>query len=168
MEWDHGRLKAPRRPMRGVKTRSARTIFGGHAFVQNLVGTPRLCRHPIRAAGIEVSPRRSVRSRSRVSGGLDLVPNSSSMGLHETATATVGRSRWKLGRAGVVTRRRRGPAGNQADAPKVITRDPRSLENPGRPSTLPPLRAAGFDERHCWACTSRRGGRRPSRGRSAL
>ena len=72
------------------------------------------------------------------------------------------RARW------VVTRRRRGPAGNQADTPKVITRDPRSLENPGRPSTLPPLRAAGFDERHCWACTSRRGGRRPSRGRSAL
>ena len=37
MECDHGKLKARLRPMRGLKTfRSARTIIGGHAFVQNL------------------------------------------------------------------------------------------------------------------------------------
>jgi transposase-like protein len=37
MECDHGRLKACLRPMRGLKTiQSARTIIGGHAFIQNL------------------------------------------------------------------------------------------------------------------------------------
>ena len=37
MECDHGKLKARLRPMRGLKTfRSARTIIGGHAFIQNL------------------------------------------------------------------------------------------------------------------------------------
>ena len=37
IEADHGRLKARLRPMRGLKrTRSARTIAAGHAFVQNL------------------------------------------------------------------------------------------------------------------------------------
>jgi transposase-like protein len=37
VEADHGRLKAQLRPMRGLKRfASARTIFAGHAFVQNL------------------------------------------------------------------------------------------------------------------------------------
>jgi IS6 family transposase len=37
IEADHGRLKARRRPMRGLKRqRSARTLAAGHAFVQNL------------------------------------------------------------------------------------------------------------------------------------
>jgi IS6 family transposase len=37
VEADHARLKARRRPMRGLKTiRSARTIVAGHAFVQDL------------------------------------------------------------------------------------------------------------------------------------
>jgi transposase, IS6 family len=37
MECDHGRLKARLPPMRGLKTfRSARTIVGGHAFIQSL------------------------------------------------------------------------------------------------------------------------------------
>jgi transposase, IS6 family len=37
VEADHGRLKARLRPMRGLKRfPSARTIFAGHAFVQNL------------------------------------------------------------------------------------------------------------------------------------
>jgi transposase, IS6 family len=37
VEADHGRLKARLRPMRGLKRfASARTIFAGHAFVQNL------------------------------------------------------------------------------------------------------------------------------------
>jgi transposase, IS6 family len=37
VEADHGRLKAPLRPMRGLKRyRSARTLAAGHAFVQNL------------------------------------------------------------------------------------------------------------------------------------
>ena len=37
IEWDHGRLKARLRPMRGLRTdRSASTVIRGHAFVQNL------------------------------------------------------------------------------------------------------------------------------------
>jgi transposase-like protein len=37
VEWDHGRLKARLRPMRGLRTdRSASTMIRGHAFVQNL------------------------------------------------------------------------------------------------------------------------------------
>jgi transposase-like protein len=37
IETDHGRLKARLRPMRGLKRdRTARVIFAGHAFVQNL------------------------------------------------------------------------------------------------------------------------------------
>jgi transposase-like protein len=37
IETDHGRLKAPLRPMRGLKRhRSARVLAAGHAFVQNL------------------------------------------------------------------------------------------------------------------------------------
>jgi transposase-like protein len=37
IEWDHGRLKARLRPMRGLRTdRSASVVIRGHAFVQNL------------------------------------------------------------------------------------------------------------------------------------
>ena len=37
LETDHGRLKAPLRPMRGLKRdRTASVIVAGHAFVQNL------------------------------------------------------------------------------------------------------------------------------------
>jgi len=37
LETDHGRLKARLRPMRGLKRdRTARVVFAGHAFVQNL------------------------------------------------------------------------------------------------------------------------------------
>ena len=37
LETDHGRLKARLRPMRGLKRdRTARVIFAGHAFVQNV------------------------------------------------------------------------------------------------------------------------------------
>jgi transposase-like protein len=37
LECDHGRLKARLRLMRGLKQdRSARVVFAGHAFVQNL------------------------------------------------------------------------------------------------------------------------------------
>lgn len=37
IEWDHGRLKARLRPMRGLRTdRSASVVIGGHAFMQNL------------------------------------------------------------------------------------------------------------------------------------
>ncbi|MCP3937120.1 MAG: IS6 family transposase [Actinomycetia bacterium] len=37
VEWDHGRLKARLRPMRGLRTdRTASTVIRGHAFVQNL------------------------------------------------------------------------------------------------------------------------------------
>jgi IS6 family transposase len=37
VEADHGRLKAPLRPMRGLKQdRNARVIIAGHAFVQNV------------------------------------------------------------------------------------------------------------------------------------
>jgi transposase-like protein len=37
VEWDHGRLKARLRPMRGLCTdRTASTVIGGHAFMQNL------------------------------------------------------------------------------------------------------------------------------------
>jgi transposase-like protein len=37
IETDHGRLKAPLQPMRGLKRhRSARVLAAGHAFVQNL------------------------------------------------------------------------------------------------------------------------------------
>ncbi|MCP4960239.1 MAG: IS6 family transposase [Actinomycetia bacterium] len=37
IEWDHGRLKARLRPMRGLRTdRTASTLIRGHAFVQNL------------------------------------------------------------------------------------------------------------------------------------
>ncbi|MCP3938830.1 MAG: IS6 family transposase, partial [Actinomycetia bacterium] len=37
IEWDHGRLKARLKPMRGLRTdRTASVIIRGHAFVQNL------------------------------------------------------------------------------------------------------------------------------------
>ncbi|MCP3857268.1 MAG: DDE-type integrase/transposase/recombinase, partial [Actinomycetia bacterium] len=37
IEWDHGRLKARLRPMRGLLTnRTASVVISGHAFVQNL------------------------------------------------------------------------------------------------------------------------------------
>ena len=37
IEWDHGRLKARLRPMRGLRTdRSASIVIGGHGFVQNV------------------------------------------------------------------------------------------------------------------------------------
>ena len=37
IEWDHGRLQARLRPMRGLRTdRSASTVIRGHAFIQNL------------------------------------------------------------------------------------------------------------------------------------
>ena len=37
IEWDHGRLKARLRPMRGLRTDgTASTVIRGHAFVQNL------------------------------------------------------------------------------------------------------------------------------------
>jgi transposase-like protein len=37
IEWDHGRLKARLRPMRGLRTdRTASTVARGHAFVQNV------------------------------------------------------------------------------------------------------------------------------------
>ena len=37
IEWDHGRLKARLRPMRGLRTdRTASTAIRGHAFIQNL------------------------------------------------------------------------------------------------------------------------------------
>jgi transposase-like protein len=37
IEWDHGRLKARLRPMRGLRTdRTASTVILGHAFVQNV------------------------------------------------------------------------------------------------------------------------------------
>ena len=37
VEADHGRLKARRRPMRGLKRdRSLRIVAAGHAFIQNL------------------------------------------------------------------------------------------------------------------------------------
>jgi transposase-like protein len=37
IEWDHGRLKARLRPMRGLRTdRSASVVISGHAFIQNL------------------------------------------------------------------------------------------------------------------------------------
>jgi IS6 family transposase len=37
IEWDHGRLKARLRPMRGLRTdRTASTVILDHAFVQNL------------------------------------------------------------------------------------------------------------------------------------
>lgn len=37
IEWDHGRLTARLRPMRGLRTdRSASTVIRGHVFVQNL------------------------------------------------------------------------------------------------------------------------------------
>ncbi|MCP3913427.1 MAG: DDE-type integrase/transposase/recombinase, partial [Actinomycetia bacterium] len=37
IEWDHGRLKARLKPMRGLRTdRTASVIISGHAFVQNL------------------------------------------------------------------------------------------------------------------------------------
>jgi transposase-like protein len=37
VEWDHGRLKARLRPMRGLRTdRTASTVILGHAFVQNV------------------------------------------------------------------------------------------------------------------------------------
>ena len=37
VEWDHGRLKARLRPMRGLRTdRIASTVIRGHAFIQNL------------------------------------------------------------------------------------------------------------------------------------
>jgi IS6 family transposase len=37
VEWDHGRLKARLRPIRGLKTdRTATVIIEGHAFIQNL------------------------------------------------------------------------------------------------------------------------------------
>jgi len=37
VDFDHGRLKARLRPMRGLKSdRTAQTIIAGHAFMQNL------------------------------------------------------------------------------------------------------------------------------------
>ena len=37
IEYDHGRLKARLRPMRGLRTdRTATVVISGHAFVQNL------------------------------------------------------------------------------------------------------------------------------------
>ena len=37
IEWDHGRLKARLRPMRGLRRdRTASTVIRGHAFMQNL------------------------------------------------------------------------------------------------------------------------------------
>ena len=37
IEWDHGRLKARLRPMRGLRTdRTASTVIRGHAFIQNV------------------------------------------------------------------------------------------------------------------------------------
>ena len=37
IEWDHGRLKARLRPMRGLQAdRTASVVIRGHAFVQNL------------------------------------------------------------------------------------------------------------------------------------
>jgi transposase-like protein len=37
VEWDHGRLKARLRPMRGLRTdRTASTVIRGHALMQNL------------------------------------------------------------------------------------------------------------------------------------
>ncbi|MCP3938035.1 MAG: IS6 family transposase, partial [Actinomycetia bacterium] len=37
VEWDHGRLKARLRPMRGLRTdRTASVVISGHAFVQDL------------------------------------------------------------------------------------------------------------------------------------
>ena len=37
IEWDHGRLKARLRPMRGLRAdRTASVVIRGHAFVQNL------------------------------------------------------------------------------------------------------------------------------------
>ena len=37
IEWDHGRLKARLRPMRGLRTdQTASTVIRGHAFIQNL------------------------------------------------------------------------------------------------------------------------------------
>ena len=37
IEWDHGRLEARLRSMRGLRTdRSASVVIGGHAFIQNL------------------------------------------------------------------------------------------------------------------------------------
>ncbi|MCP3936527.1 MAG: DDE-type integrase/transposase/recombinase, partial [Actinomycetia bacterium] len=37
IEWDHGRLKARLKPMRGLRTdRTASVTIRGHAFVQNL------------------------------------------------------------------------------------------------------------------------------------
>jgi transposase-like protein len=37
VEWDHGRLKARLRPMRGLRTdRTATTVIRGHAFIQNV------------------------------------------------------------------------------------------------------------------------------------
>ena len=37
IEWDHGRLKARLRPMRGLRTdRTASTVIRGHPFIQNL------------------------------------------------------------------------------------------------------------------------------------
>ncbi|MCP3976360.1 MAG: DDE-type integrase/transposase/recombinase [bacterium] len=37
IEWDHGRLKARLKPMRGLSTdRTASMVIRGHAFVQNL------------------------------------------------------------------------------------------------------------------------------------
>jgi transposase-like protein len=46
IEADHGRLKARMRPMRGLKrSRSARTLAAGHAFVQNLRRGPLRHRH---------------------------------------------------------------------------------------------------------------------------
>jgi transposase-like protein len=57
VEADHGRFKARLRPMRGLKrSRSARTVAAGHAFVQNLrrghyeIATEQPGRHRLRVA----------------------------------------------------------------------------------------------------------------------
>ena len=63
IEADHGRLKARRRPMRGLKRhRSARTLAAGHAFVQNLrrghydIATEAPSHHRLRVALNDLAP----------------------------------------------------------------------------------------------------------------
>jgi IS6 family transposase len=54
IECDHGRLKARRRPMRGLKRdHSARVIMRGHALMQNV-------RRGHYEVGVDVRPRRRV------------------------------------------------------------------------------------------------------------
>jgi len=52
IEWDHGRLRARLRPMRGLRTdRTATVVIRGHAFIQNL-------RRGHYELGIEARPER--------------------------------------------------------------------------------------------------------------